>query len=153
MTMIIVKNNKKHLILFIISVEEEERFQLSNSYWICDKLFDIGDDKVRDHCHITEKYRCAANWSCNINLKLSKKILVLFHNLRGYDSHLIIKEISKFDVKMSVIPNVLEKYMAFTTNKSLVFIDSMQFMNSSLDSLLKNLSDHDFKYLSEECSG
>ena len=38
----------------------------------------------------------------------------MFHNLRGYDSHLIIKEISNFDVKLDVIPNGLEKYMAFT---------------------------------------
>ena len=35
-------------------------------------------------------------------------------------------------------------------NKNLVFIDSMQFMNSSLDKLVKNLSDEDFKYLVEE---
>ena len=55
--------------------EEEERSQLSNSCWICDKLFDVGDDKVRDHCHKTEKYRGAAHWSCNGNLKLSKKFL------------------------------------------------------------------------------
>ena len=78
---------------------------------------------------------------------------MIFHNLRGYDSHLIIKEIGKFDVKVSVIPNGLEKYMAFTENKNLAFIDSMQFMNSSLDSLVKNLSNNDFKYLSEEFSG
>ena len=132
---------------------EEERFQLTNICWICDKLYDVGDDKVRDHCHITEKYRGAAHWSCNINLKFSKEILVIFDNLRGYDSHLIIKEISKFDVKISVIPNWLEKYMTFTVNRNLVFIDSMQFMNSSLDSLVKNLLDNDFKYLSEEFSG
>ena len=75
----------------IMSSEEEEKFQLINSCWICDKLFDIGDDKVRDHCHITGKYRGAAHWSCNVNLKLSKKIPVIFHNLRGYNSHLIIK--------------------------------------------------------------
>ena len=43
--------------------------------------------------------------------------------------------------------------MTFTVNKSLIFIDSMQFMNSSLDSLVKNLMDEDFKYLSEEFSG
>ena len=43
--------------------------------------------------------------------------------------------------------------MAFTINTNLVFTDSMQFMNSSLDSLGKNLSDNDFKYLSEEFSG
>ena len=54
---------------------------------------------------------------------------------------------------LSVIPNGLEKYMAFTTNTNLVFIDSMQFMNSSLNSLVKNLSDNDFRYLSEEFSG
>ena len=46
----------------------------------------------------------------------------------GYDSHLIIKEISKFVVKVSAIPNGLEKYMAFTINTNLVFIDSIQFM-------------------------
>ena len=56
----------------------------------------------------------------------------------------------KFDVKISVIPNGLEKYMAFFVGKNLVFIDSMQFMNSSLDKLVKNLSDEDFKYLVEE---
>ena len=40
--------------------------------------------------------------------------------------------------------------MAFFLNKNLVFIDSMQFMNSSLEKLVKNLSDNDFKYLTEE---
>ena len=83
----------------IISVDEEERFQLANSCWICDKLFDVGDEKVRDHCPVTEKFRGAAHFSCNANCKLSKKVPVIFHNLRSYDSHLIIREISKTDVK------------------------------------------------------
>ena len=145
---------KKHLNKnFIMSSEEEEIFQLSNSCWICDKLFDFGDDKVRDHCHITGKYRGAAHWSCNINLKLSKRIPVIFHKLRGYDSHLITKKMCKLDVKIRVIPNGLEKYMAFTINRNLVFINSMQFLNSSLDSLVKNLSDNDFKHFSEKFSG
>ena len=144
---------KKHFNKNLInSAKEEERFQLTNSCWICDKLFDVGDDKVRDHCHITGKYSGAAHWNSNINLNLSKKIPVIFHNLRGYDSHLIIKEISQFNVKVSIIPNGLQKYMAFTINRNLIFIDSVQFMNSSLDSLVKNLSDNDFKYLSEEFS-
>ena len=63
-----------------------------------------------------------------------------------------MKEISKFDVKISVIPNELGKCMAFTINKNLVFIDSMQFINSSLDRLVKNLSDNDFKHVSPEFS-
>ena len=84
------------------------------------------------------------------NLQLTKKVSVIFHNLRGYDSHLIFNELDKFDVKIKVIPNGLEKYMAFFLNKNLVFIDSMQFMNSSLEKLVKNLSDNDFKYLTKE---
>ena len=52
-----------------------------------------------------------------------------------------------FDVKIDVIPNRLEKYMAFILNKNLFFIDSMQFINSSLEKLVTNLSDNDFKYL------
>ena len=94
-----------------MSAEEEEKFQLTNSCRICDKLFGVGDEKVRDHCHLTGKYRRAAHWSCNTNLKLTKKIPVIFHNLQGYDSHLTIKEVSTLDVKVSVIPNGLEKYM------------------------------------------
>ena len=58
--------------------------------------------------------------------------------------------INKFYVNVSVVPNGLEKYMAFTINKNLVFFDSNQAMNSSLEKLVKNLSDNDFKYLSEE---
>ena len=65
---------------------------------------------------------------------------------------MIFKELRKFNVKISVIPDGLGKYMAFTINKNLVFIASMQFMNSSLDKLVKNLSDEEFKYLSEEFS-
>ena len=85
-------------------------------------------------------------------MKISKKAPVIFRNLKGYDSHLIFKELSKFNVKIRVIPNGLKKYMAFKINKNLVFIDSMQFMNSSLVKLVKNLNDKDFKYLSEEFS-
>ena len=70
--------------------------------------------------------------------------------MRGYDSHLTFNELDKFDVKINVIPTGLEKYMTFFLNKNLVFIDSVQFMNSSLEKLVKNLLDEDFKYLVEE---
>ena len=74
------------------------------------KLTDDDDDKVRDRCHISGG---TAHWSCNINLQLTKKVPVIFHNLRGYDSHLIFCELNKFDVKIDVITNGLEIYMAF----------------------------------------
>ena len=133
-----------------MSEKEEHLFQESNSCWICGKLIDHDDEKVRDHCHVTGKFRRAAHRGCNVNFQLTKKVPVIFHNLRGYDSHLIFSELNKFDAKISVIPNGLEKYMTFSLNKSLVFIDILQFMNSSLDKLVKNLSDEDFKYLVEE---
>ena len=70
--------------------EEENLFQQSNTCWICKRLIDDDDDeKVRDHCHITSKFRGAALWNCNINFQLTKKVPVIFHNLKGYDSHLI----------------------------------------------------------------
>ena len=101
-------------------------------------MINLDDNNVRDHCHITGKYIGAAQWSFNINLKVSKKVPEIFHNLKGYDSHLTFKELSEFDCRVSVISNGLEKYISFNFN-NLVFIDSMLFMNSSLDKLVKNL--------------
>ena len=135
-----------------MSAEENEEFERSNICWICSKLINPDDNKVKDHCHTAGKYRGAAYWSCNINSKISKKISVIFQNLKGYDSHLIFKELSKFDCKISVIPNGSEKYMSFSLN-NLAFIDRMLFMNSSLDKLVKNLRSNDFKCLSEVFSG
>ena len=79
---------------------------------------------------------------------LTKKVPVMSHNSRGYDSHLVMQKINKFDVKLNFIPNGFQKFMVFTINNSLVFIDSMQCTNSSLNKLIKNLWDNDFKYLS-----
>ena len=131
-------------------MSEEEQFQSSNICQICETFIDDDDEKVRDHCHVTGICRGAAHWSSNINLQLTKKAPVIFHNLIFYNSHLIFRELNKFDVKTDVIPNGLEKYMIFFINKNLVFIDNMQFMNSSFDELIKKISDNDFKYLTEE---
>ena len=144
---VVKKNFNKNL---ITSAEENERFELTNICWICSKLIKNSDDKESDHCHSSVKYRGVAHWSCNINFKITKKVSVIFHNLKRYDSHLIFKEWSRFNVKISAIPNGLEKYMDFTIMQ---FMNSMQFLNCSLDILVKNLSDEDFKYLSEEFSG
>ena len=108
-----------------MSERDAERFKSSNRCWICDKLFDVRDNKVRDHRHATGKYRGSPYWSCNNNLKLTKEVRVTFHKLKGYHSHLIMQEINQFNVKVSVIPNRLEKYMAFTINNNLVSIGSM----------------------------
>ena len=62
-----------------------------------------------------------------------------------------MQKINKYDLKLSVMPNGLEKCMTFTVSRNLVFIDSMQAMNCSINKMIKNLMDNDFKYLSEEC--
>ena len=92
---------------------EEDLFQKSNNCWICKKLIDNDEDKVRDHCHVTGKFRGAAHRNCNANFQLTKNVLVIFHNLIGYDIHLIFNKLDKLDVKIKVMPNGLEKYMAF----------------------------------------
>ena len=93
---------------------------------------------VRDHCHITGKYRGAAHNACNLKLRLNPKttaIPVVFHNLRGYDSHLLMQAISRVEGKVSCIPNNTEKYISFSLGQ-LRFIDSAQFLLASLDKLV-----------------
>ena len=104
---------KKHFNKNLIMSEKEEQFQSSNACWICEKRIDNDDENVRDHCHVTGTFRGAAHWDCNINLQLTKKVSVIFHNLRGYGSHLTFCELKIFDVKIREIPNGLAKYMAF----------------------------------------
>ena len=92
----------------------------------------------------------SAQRDCNINVKLNHKIPLVFYNLTNYDSHLIMQELIKFDLKINVAPNGLEKYMSFRINNKLSFIDSFQLLSSSLESLVKNLAKDDFTYLSQE---
>ena len=58
-----------------------------------------------------------------------------------------MQELGKFNIKLEVIPNGLEKYMSFSIIDKLSFIDSFPFLRSSLDRLVKDLGKDDFKYL------
>ena len=98
--------------ILVMSAEDEQTFQSSSRCWICGKLFNVGDNKIKGHCHVTGKYRGSAHGSCNINIKLIKKVPVTVHTLRGYDNHLIMQVPGKFDVKVNVIPNGLIKKLA-----------------------------------------
>ena len=74
----------------------------------------------------------------------------MFHNLQGYDRHITFKELNNFDIDISVIPKGIDKYMSIIVNRHITFIDSVQFYNSSIDTLTSNLEDNDFKYLVSE---
>ena len=84
----------------VMTKQDNEDFKNSIKYWVCDNDCIDTDLKVRDHCHINRKYRVSAQRGCNINLKLNNKIPIVFHNLKYYDSHLIMQELGKLNLKI-----------------------------------------------------
>ncbi|CAB3984764.1 Gastrula zinc finger, partial [Paramuricea clavata] len=135
----------------VITPKQESEFQAARNCSICGN--DLGEDRVRDHDHVTGMYRGAAHNICNLKYRITWKVPVVFHNLRGYDSHLIMQEIGKFKMDVNVIPNNMEKYISFSLGKNLVFIDSIQFMASSLEALVSNLSPEDFRIVGKRWKG
>ena len=143
--------NKK----MIITPEEQEQFNQASNCWICEKLLNL-QDRVRDHCHFTGRYRGAACNKCNLKYRKPNNISVFFHNLTGYDSHLIIKKLDATTGAVECIPDNEEKYISFSKtiktgeyiNKrgetkdkkfKIVFKDSLKFMAPSLEALVNNL--------------
>ena len=138
-----------------ITKEEQEQFNQASNCWICEKLLNL-QDRVRDHCHFTGRYRGAACNICNLKYRKPNNISVFFHNLSGYDSHLFIKKLNVTKGNIDCIPNNEENYISFSKtiktgeykNKNgetkdkyfkIVFKDSLKFMASSLEALVNNL--------------
>ena len=162
---------KKHFNKPLVMTEENKLdFESAKYCHICKNRYSEEDICVRDHCHITGNYRGSAHQDCNLKLRLSPtniQIPVFFHNLRGYDSHFIMQQIGEIAKKhvyknkkgeecqmdINCIPNNMEKYMAFMLGKHLLFLDSFQFMSSSLDNLTKNLPDDAFIFTQQEFTG
>ena len=153
----------------VMTENDEMCFKLMDKCHICNKEYTDKDVRVRDHCHITGKFRGSAHQKCNLKLRIKPediKIPVIFHNLRGYDSHFIMQQIGeiakkhaytnkkgeKQDLNINAIPNNMEKYMAFMLGNHLTFIDSFQFMSSSLDKLVNNLPKDCLIYTHLKCS-
>ena len=87
---------KKHFITeLVMNKEDNEDFKNSIKCWICNNDYIDSDVKVRDHCHITGKYRDSEHRDCNINLKLNQNISIVFRYLKNYDSHIIKQELGK----------------------------------------------------------
>ena len=92
--------------------KDEVEFQNAETCNICDQK--LNNDKVRDHCHLTGKYREAAHDYCNKNYRSPKFFFVIFHNLTGYDRHIFIKNLGVTEGLLNCIPNNEEKYISFT---------------------------------------
>ncbi|GET62619.1 hypothetical protein RIR_jg23070.t1 [Rhizophagus irregularis DAOM 181602=DAOM 197198] len=135
-----------------LTTQEQASYDNAINCWICRNP--LNGNKVRDHCHITGRYRGAAHRGCNLDLSIKPRemhIPVIFHNLSGYDGHIIMQGIGAMECEDDIdpIPYNMEKYMAFKLG-SLRFIDSLQFMKSSLDKLASNLGAE--KCRAQECS-
>ena len=137
----------------VMTAADRDDFETAGKCHIYDLKYTEKDIRVRDHCHVTGRYRRFAHQDCNASFRLTNKIPVIFHNLIGYDSHFIMQEIGKFKQDIDVIPNNMEKYMAFMLGKHLVFLDSFQFTSSSLDNIVRNLPGDAFKCTSVEFQG
>ena len=139
----------------VMSDDEEEVFKASTSRYVCGIQYKEKDVRVRDHCHVTGKYGGSAHQECNLKLTLNPsnaKIPVIFHNLRGYDAHFIMQEIGNIGKEknfgINCIPNNMERYMASMLGNTLAFLDSFQFVSSSLDRHPANLPEDKYKYTS-----
>ena len=111
----------------------------------------IDCDKVRDHCHLTSKYRGSAHSICNINVTQDQGNFIpfIFHNFSNYDCHMFFKNLvdKKYDkVKLDIIPKTNKEYISLTYG-CIRFIDSYRFQSSSLGSLVKTLADNSNKTL------
>ena len=110
-------------------------------------------NKVRDHCHLTGKYRGPVHNTCNINVtqKQSNFIPFVFHNFSNYDCHMFFKKLvdkKKDKVDFEVIPKTSEEHI-YVTYGCIRFIDSYRFLSSSLDSLVKTLVDNSHETLKD----
>ena len=153
----IINYEKKKMIP--VTTKEKIYHNKQKICYICKKEFNNNDkkqQKVKDHCHYTGKYRGAAHNICNLRYKVPNEILVVFHNGSTYDYRFIIKELVKeFDGNFDCLGENTEKYITFSvplkkkienkasieTNYKIKFIDSYRFMSSSLSKLVDNLSE------------
>ncbi|KYN07670.1 PREDICTED: uncharacterized protein LOC108779646 [Cyphomyrmex costatus] len=145
--------------------DDWRKFNSATHCHICEKPFAPDDERARDHCHLTGRYRGPAHVNCNLNYKDSFYIPIVFHNLSGYDAHFVIKEIAtKFEGHVDLLPLTKEKYISFTKHVKetsdkdfrncvkLRFIDSYKFLSASLDKLASYLDKDKLKIVRSEFS-
>ena len=123
--------------------EQKIEFKLASNCSICGKKFEPDDEKVRDHCHFTGKYRGAAHVKCNLDYSFRYfKIPIFFHNLKNYDAHLIIAKANELNIELNqnkridVIAQNSEKFITFSFG-ACQFKDSFAFLTASLDKLVR----------------
>ncbi|KAL6418932.1 hypothetical protein ACFW04_011683 [Cataglyphis niger] len=150
-----------------LTADEQERFRDVTNCHVCEKPFESGDTRVRDHCHLTGRYRGPAHFSCNLNYKETYVIPIFFHNLSGYDAHFIIKDVANaFPGSVELLPLTKETYISFAKSVDeasnergwfargrrvkLRFMDSFKFLSASLEKLASYLNKSELKITRSE---
>ena len=139
-----------------LTPEESNSYCNATHCYACEKPFDRYERRVRDHCHITGRYRGAAHPGCNLRYRDPHVIPVIFHNLTGYDAHFIINDVANaYPGRVDLLPLTKEAYISFTkhvldtmdirddgrrvTCMKLRFVDSYKFLADRLDRLASYL--------------
>ncbi|XP_070155804.1 uncharacterized protein [Polyergus mexicanus] len=149
-----------------LTLDEWERFIGATHYSICVRPFESEDARVRDHCHLTGRYRGPAHSNCNLNYKETYVIPIFFHNLSGYDANFIIKDVANaFPGSIELLPLTKEMYISFTKNVEdasnegwvgkrlkLRFVDSFKFLSASLEKLASYLDKSELRIARSEFS-
>ena len=132
--------------------EDEEDYRNKNICQFCEK--ESLSDKVRDHCHLIGKYRGPAHNVCDINVKQkdSKFLTFAIHNFSNYDCHMFFKrlvDLKNDKIKCKITHKTNEEYIEAKYG-SIRFIDNYRFLSNSLDKLVHNLDEDEFKNLKKE---
>lgn len=131
-----MKENKE----IIMRADDWRDFKTATKCFICGNDFKEGDKKVRDHCRFTGKYRGCAHDDCNLQCSMRYyKVPVFLHNLKNYDSHLIIERANELSERAKIDAIALNSEKIITVAfKNLCFKDSLSFLSSSLDKLVQS---------------
>ena len=79
----------------VMNEKDKIDFVNAKTCYVCKKTFTSNDKKCRDHDHKTGKYRGAAHNKCNLLYQEPQHIPVIFHNLSGYDAHVLVKNLGR----------------------------------------------------------
>ena len=103
----------------VMTKEDDENFETSTNLSIHYDTFVKGNVEVRDHSHVTGKYRGAAHRNCDVDISLNYKVSIVFSNLKSCDVHFVMQELGKLDIKVNFIPSASEKYLRFSSYNTL----------------------------------
>ena len=162
-------NKFAHSKKMIFGTEERAKYDSEKKCFACGEEFTFGHEKghkVRDHCHFTGKFRGVLHNACNLRAKRVWRIPIFLHNLSSFDSHLFVKELSdNGDTNVNAIPENEQRYISFQKDRyfkvakmggdeftravSLVFVDSVRHLQSSLDRLVSYLPKSEFNNMSK----